>query len=255
MSGKFPVDAHTLSINQSCFRSKLSSIAYPMLFLSRVAGAINYMHIKSSDSNGRAYRISKSGAVLVGFYIFHSLPNILLASRSGRRKYSLYSRSHSSNTFTRVVEVFLLGAGLTHAVLSSKKMLMRWLSLEAKPATRKSSEIFVTGLIILFLMTFHLLDFRFSSRVEVEEDLDRQVLEVLDRKQDRVRNMLYWFFVATVAVHAWRGSSSPGWLYRLGFRGKEISVLGELCKCLLLVASVLYCIPLGMENPYSKKED
>ena len=255
MSGKFPVDAHTLCINQSCFSRKLSSIAYPMLFLSRVAGAINYMHIKSSDSNGRGYRISKSGAVLVGFYIFHSLPNILLASRSGRRKYSLYSRSHSSNTFTRVVEVFLLGAGLTHAVLSSKKMLMRWLSGELKSLSGKSSEMLVTGLIILFLMTFHLLDFRFSSRVEEEEELDRKVLELLDREQNRVRNMLYWLFVATVAVHAWKGSSSPGWLYRLGFRRKEIPVLGKLCKCLIVVASVLYCIPLGMENPYGKKVD
>lgn len=226
-----------------------------MLFLSRVAGAINYMHIKGSASNGRGYRISKSGAVLVGFYIFHSLPNILLASRSGRGKYSLYARSNSSNTFTRVVEVFLLGAGLTHAVLSLKKMLMRWLSVEAKPASRKSTEMFVTGMIILFLMTFHLFDFRFSSRIKVEEDLDRQVLEVLDRKQNRVRNMLYLFFVATVAVHAWKGSSSPGWLYRLGFRGREISVLGKLCKLLIIVSSVLYCIPLGMENPYGKKVD
>lgn len=220
-------------------------------FLYRVAGATNYFYLENIEgSNLRSsLRISKSAAVLIGFYIFHAIPNILLASRSGRTKYSRYGHYHSRSNMTKVIETFLLGAVITHGFLSSKRAISRWFPGTASLQKNRSTEMFLTGSVIMFLLLFHLGHFRFIEKGN--QDLDRAVMETLDRKHSRLRNGLYWIFVVTVGAHALRGNTRP-WLCRLGFKGREVPVLHRVGQFLIVASSVLYSIPLVMENPYGQ---
>ena len=246
MFDRVPVHAGRLNNVFHLFPSFTRSVQESAIFLARVAGAINYVFVGNMEA-ARRKRISKSAAVLVGFFIFHSLPNILLTSRSGRKKYSNYGVYQSGSRATRVIELFLLGAGLTHAVLSSKKSIMRIFSRRPLQEDTKSWEMLMTGTVIGLMMIVHLGHFRFSG-AENAAPLDQKVVDLLDRRDNRVRNVLYWFFVITVAVHAWRGNTHP-WLYRLGFRGGQVPVLHRVCQILIVLSSVLYSIPLTVENP------
>ena len=211
-------------------------------FLGRVANATNYL---SLDHSSRI-RLSRTSAVLVGFYIFHAIPNYLLLSREGRRLYSYYCHINTNSVPTRLVEIFLGGALATHAYLGVRQSI----SSETVPLHR--NVLFVTGALISGLISMHLMDFRFTPFVP---KVDKQVLDTLNVKNRWSKNFLYWLFVLSVAVHALKGVSSRAWLWRLGFRNKhEIRVLQKLSQALIIVATSLYVIPLTMDNPYSKKD-
>ena len=212
-------------------------------FLSRVANAANYLSLSHSSR----IRLSRTSAVLVGFYIFHSIPNYLLLSREGRRIYSYYCHINTNSVPTRLVEIFLSGALITHAYLGVRQSL----ATHAVPPHRNF--LFVTGALMSGLISMHLMDFRFTPFVA---KVDKQVLDALNGKKRGSKNLLYWLFVVSVAVHALKGVSSRAWFWRLGFRNKrEIHVLHRLCQGLIVVATLLYIIPLTMENPYNKKDD
>ena len=221
-------------------------------FLVRVLKSIDYVTTPSAylSSQRQRLRVSKSAAVLVGFYIFHSIPNLLLLTRKGRRRYTKYGRYHSGNPTTKLVEVFLFGAGLTHGVLASTKAIRRWRSPDGDHKRSRMGEMMLSGGVIMVLLVMHVLDFRFSK---AKLPLDRQVMEVLDQKRTRMKHLLYWLFVLSVTVHAWRGASR-GWLYRLGFR-KEVPFLHGLCRFLIVFSFMTYTIPLWMDNPYNPQTD
>jgi succinate dehydrogenase hydrophobic anchor subunit len=223
-----------------------------MTFLVRVLKSIDYVTTPSAEllRQRQRVRVSKSAAVLVGFYIFHSIPNLLLLTRKGRRRYTKYGRYHSGTLTTKLVEVFLLGAGLSHGVLASSKAIRRWRSPDGDHKRSRMGEMMISGGIIMVLLVMHVLDFRFSN---AKLPLDRQVMEVLDQKHRRVKHLLYWLFVLSVTVHAWRGASR-GWLYRLGFRN-EGPFLHGLCRFLIMFSFTTYTIPLWMDNPYNPQTD
>lgn len=236
--------------------TNLGQVPRAVLFISRVVHAVNYISRPqySQSHQRRRVRLSKSGAVLVGFLIFHSLPNALLFSMRGRLKYSQYGQYHSTSLGTKVVEVFLLSAGLTHAVLGTIKAFQRLIegSHSLHPNSR-TKEMILTGSLIFVLLSMHIFDFRFNPNKD-DRHLDAQVLEMLDRRYHRLRNALYWLLVISVFIHAWRGATQP-WLFRLGFAKSEIPMLHKLCRLLLLGSLTLYAIPLLMENPYSQDPD
>jgi succinate dehydrogenase/fumarate reductase cytochrome b subunit len=210
-------------------------------FLGKVANAANY----ASVSQTARVRLSRTSAVLVGFYIFHAVPNYLLLSREGRRLYSYYCHINTNSVPTRLVEIFLGGAMLLHAFLGIRKSL----STSNPPLYRNS--LFITGGLISGLISMHLMDFRFTPFVP---KVDKQVLDLLN-KSKRSKNLLYWLFVLAVAFHAFKGVSSPAWIWRLGFRGKrEINILRRLSQALIIVSTFLYIIPLTMDSPYGNAE-
>ena len=217
----------------------------------RVVHAVNFVSASGYSENHqrRRVRLSKSGAVLVGFFIFHSLPNALLLTKEGRAKYSAYGKYHSSSTVTKLIELFLLSAGLTHGIFAVLKGWDRFKSKNSDHPHSRLREMTITGSLIFILMAMHLFDFRLNPN-EDERHLDAQVLELLDKRYRRMKNSLYWLLISSVFVHAWRGSTKA-WLYRLGFR-EEIPVLHGLCKTLLAISGILYTIPLVMDNPYSQ---
>ena len=219
-----------------------------LVFLKRVLGAINYVSNPPSDliTQRMRDRISKSAAVLVGFMLVHSVPNILLLTPRGRVLYSYYGSFHSGNPVTRVIELFLLGAGLTHGILATRISLMRWFSPGRVHDYGRPNEMMISGSLIVCLMLMHLLDFRFNPDLQMDS-LDTFVLETLDQRHRQLKSLLYWLFIIVVAFHAWRGNTRA-WLYRLGFR-EEISFLHKLCRVLIVVAFVLFCIPLMMKRP------
>ena len=225
-----------------------------ILFLVRLFGAIDYLSTPS-DSRLRQrnrVRISKSAAVLVGFYIFHAFPNALLLTRKGREAYSLYGSHHSNSTSTRLIEVFLLGAALTHGVLGTRKALTRWMDPDSPHVHGRTGEMMLTGSVIVWLLLIHLFDFRFQQHSDA--DLDKQVLDAIDKRRKRVKNTLYWMFIIAVSVHAWRGNTKA-WLFRLGFRGAtEITNLHRLCQACIVGSFGLYSIPLLMDNPYGQPD-
>lgn len=216
-------------------------------FLRRVLGAIDFISTPPSDliSQRIRDRISKSAAVLVGFMIVHSAPNLLLLSKRGRILYSYYGQFHSGSLFTRLVELFLLGAGLTHGILATRMSLMRWFSPGRVHEYGHPKEMMVSGAVIVCCMLVHLLDFRFNATLDMK-GLDTYVLETVDRRHNQLKALLYWLFIFSVAHHAWRGSTRA-WLYRLGFR-EELSFLHRLCRVLIVVAFGLFCIPLLMKG-------
>lgn len=219
----------------------LSSVISVIEFLGRVANAANY---GSLDQTARV-RLSRTSAVLVGFYIFHALPNGLLLSREGRRLYSYYCHINTNSVPTRLVEIFLGGALLLHAFLGIRKSL----STVKTPLHRNS--LFLTGGLISGLISMHLMDFRFTPFVP---KVDKQVLDLVN-KTKRSKNLLYWLFVLSVAFHAFKGVSSPAWVWRLGFKGKrEIQVVRRLSQALIIVSTFLYLIPLTMDNPYGNTD-
>ena len=221
-------------------------------FIFRIMHAANYISRPPfpESHQRRRVRLSKSGAVLVGFLIFHALPNGLLLTKMGRRKYSHYGKYHSTSLVTKLVEVFLLAAGLSHAVLGTRKAFLRFREGNANHPHSRTGEMMLTGSLIFILLGMHLFDFRLNPN-EDERHLDAQVLEMLDKRYNRMKNLLYWLLLVSVFVHAWRGSTKP-WLVRLGFLRNEIPVLRRICRALLLVSFGLYGIPLLMENPYSQ---
>jgi hypothetical protein len=220
----------------------------------RLLHAVNFFVVPDSleSHQRRRVRLSRSGAVLVGFLIFHSFPNVLLLTKRGRARYSHYGKYHSTSTVTKLIELFLLSGGATHGILSVKSAWDRLRSEDANHPHTHLNEMLITGSVIFFLLVMHLFDFRFDLN-EDERHLDAQVLELLDKRYRRFKNTLYWSFIISVYVHAWRGCSKA-WLFRLGFR-EEIPVLHKLCRFLLLVSGVLYTIPLVMDNPYSQDPD
>jgi succinate dehydrogenase/fumarate reductase cytochrome b subunit len=197
----------------------------------------------------RRVRLSRSGAVLVGFFIFHAFPNALLLTAAGRRKYSHYGKYHSTSLITRFIELFLLAGGATHGILAIRKAFDRWKGKTEVHPHSSLVEMMLTGSIILSLMSMHLFDFRFDPN-EDEQHLDEQVLDTLDRKYHRMKNAMYWVFIFTTFVHCWRGTTKA-WLFRLGFR-EEIPLLHKLCRALLVSSLGLYMVPLLMENPYTQ---
>lgn len=197
----------------------------------RILGAADYL----TGLNGygslrsRQISISKSAAVLVGFFVFHSFPNVLLLTRSGREKYSNYGSFHSSSVATKLIEMFLLGAGVIHCTMALHK--------QASFGPKKS--MLISGVFILGLLMSHLIDFRFSSS---KTSLDQAVLSTLNSRLRK--KVAYSVFVLAVTIHAWRGAT-PAWLFRLGFRGKEeISFFHRACRSLIVLSAVLYHIPL-----------
>ena len=235
---------------------RVPSITSVLGFCTRIIKAIDFVSspgLKQAHQNQRV-RISKSSAVLVGFFIFHSIPNALLLTKKGRRKYSTYGNYHSTSGTTKLIEMFLLAAALTHAVLGTKKAISRIRNPQEPHPHSRSGGMMLTGLFILVFMAMHLNDFRLNPN-EDEIHLDAQVLETVDKRHARLKNTLYWLFVLSVAVHVWRGIS-PAWLYRLGFRGKgEITALYFLSRFLVVCGSGLYTIPLLMSNPYSQSSN
>jgi succinate dehydrogenase hydrophobic anchor subunit len=219
-----------------------------------IIGAANFVSspgYPTKHQNDRV-RLSKSGAVLVGFFIFHSIPNILLTRESGRARYSKYGIYHSTSSLTKVIELFLLTAGITHGILATKKAYARLRNVGEPHPHGRTFEMMFTGTIISVFLVIHLFDFRFNEK-EDEKHLDVQVLDSLDRRHNRLRNAIYWMFVISVGVHAWRGTTKA-WFFRLGFRDKkETFALHRLCKCLILVGTVLYGIPLVLKNPYNQE--
>ena len=151
-----------------------------------------------------------------------------------------------------MIEIFLLTAGVTHGLLATKKAYLRFRNPREPHPHGRTFEMMITGSVIFALMVLHLFDFRFNAN-EDERHLDVQVLDCLDKRQNKIKNALYWMFVLSVSVHAWRGVTKA-WLFRLGFRDKsEIFVLHRLCKGLILIGTVLYGIPLMLENPYNQE--
>jgi len=233
-----------LQQNSSHFRSRsgiLHRLVSVIEFLGRVANAANYLSLSHSSR----VRLSRTSAVLVGFYILHSIPNYLLLSREGRRLYSFYCHINTNSVPTRLVEIFLSGALVTHAFLGIRK------SLAASSVPLHRNILFITGALMSGLISMHLMDFRFTP---FAPKVDKQVLDLLNVKKRWSKNLLYWLFVVSVAVHAFKGVSSRAWFWRLGFRNKnEIHVLHRLSQGLIVLATLLYIIPLTMENPYDNK--
>ena len=195
----------------------------------RILNAANYIGVCDSDERRLAQiRISKTAAVLVGFFIFHSLPNVLLLSAVGRKKYSLYGSFHACCLSTRFVETFLFGAVILHVVLAFRKQL---------GSSVRKNDMLITGSAILGLLLSHLLDFRVKR--EDTDPLDETVSKTVRRKK-----LLYSAFVLAVGVHAWRGATRA-WLVRLGFTDRaEILFLHKLCRSLILGSFALYHIPI-----------
>ena len=222
--------------------SLISRLVSAVEFLGRVGNAANY----ASLSHSTRVRLSRTSAVLVGFYIFHAVPNWLLLSREGRRLYSYYCHINTNSIPTRLVEIFLGGALIVHAVLGVRQSL-------SNPSIAPYRNILLTtGVFMSGLLSMHLMDFRFTPFVP---KVDKQVLDLLSAAK-RSKNLLYWFFVLSVGIHAFKGVSSRAWFWRLGFRNKrEIRILHRLAQSLVIIATLLYMIPLTMENPYDTGGD
>ena len=145
----------TVRPNTNNFRSRpgiQNRLISVIEFLGRVANATNYLSLSHSSR----VRLSRTSAVLVGFYIFHSIPNYLLLSREGRRLYSFYCHINTNSVPTRLVEIFLSGALVTHAFLGIRK------SLAASSVPLHRNILFIKGALMSGLISMHLMDFRFT---------------------------------------------------------------------------------------------
>jgi succinate dehydrogenase/fumarate reductase cytochrome b subunit len=223
----------------------VSHIISMMRLLGRIVAAADYVSPPSIPNEATRCRISKSAAVLVGFYIFHSFPNYFLLTKHGRRMYSYYGQMNSNSIPTRLIEIFLCGGFLVHAVLATRKVLSRGY----KPAIR--NPLLVSGMVIGGLVSMHLLDFRFKHHV-LSTRLDDQVFHLLNAR--RSKYTLYWIFVLGVCFHVLKGMSRA-WIRRLGFKGEgEVERIYRLSKFLVLIATGLYAIPLMMKTPYEKDD-
>jgi hypothetical protein len=188
-----------------------------------------FVRVLLATSYPTGNRLNRSSAVLVGFYFAHSFPNLLLLSSCGKRRYSDYASHHRLSVLTRLIEFFLLGAGIVHSITGFRRAVQR----------RGGDQFMVvSGLGILGLMMTHLQDFRFADPPE-KIPLSDTVTDTI-----RFRRFRYTLFVLLVAGHSWRGVSA-GWLYRLGFRDPvENRCLLILTKFLIAISTLFYSIPI-----------
>jgi succinate dehydrogenase/fumarate reductase cytochrome b subunit len=227
-------DAHdgvsVASSNSTSASSRpVSKLLRVPLFLWKVVRAIDYVSppgMSSSQGNMRI-RLAKSGAVLIGFMVFHSLPNLLLLTRyhSG---YDAYSRELAKTKWVKLVEIFLLLASVVHIGSSLFKY------------PRKPSQL-LSGSAIIILLTLHVMDFKFGVDVS-KESLSSKVIELLDAHRSPIKYIQYCAFIATVLIHSLQGVS-PSWMSRIGLN-EESRVLVPLTRVLVILSIALYTTPL-----------
>jgi hypothetical protein len=109
-----------------------------------------------------------------------------------------------------------------------------WLAIKAAFA-KPFGLLAFTGAVLLVFLVKHLFDFRFGG------SLDR-LAETLPAIVSSQRT-LYVVGVLSATVHVFKGIR-PAWLFSLGFRGDEITILVTVGKCLLFATTILYSIPL-----------
>lgn len=208
--------------------SHIARLLKALGFLCKVFKAIDFVSspgMGTSQGNIRI-RLAKTGAVLVGFMIFHSLPNLFFLFKN-HAAYDTYGADLSKSSWVVLVEIFLLLATVGHILLSLSK-------------TEINKPQLFTGVLIAGLVWLHLVDFRFS--VARSDSLASAVLETVDRHKHVIKYLQYWSFILVVLLHAFRGVS-VSWLSRLGLF-EEARILMPLTRVLLVVSTALYAVPL-----------
>jgi hypothetical protein len=185
--------------------------------------------VKSPNIFSPEERMSKAAAFIYAFTFLHSLPNALLLLENGKKKYDDSVKDAHKLKLLPVFEIYLTACYVVHSFLAFKSGI-----------TKRKTILILSGLVIGIFTLKHISDFRLG---EFRSDHSTPSEEI--EKIVRVRNekLLYILGVLAVALHTYKGIS-PGWLFRLGFRGDEIRTLLIVGRVMLGISLSLYLTPL-----------
>jgi len=153
--------------------------------------------------------LQRSALFLVAFLVVHAAGNSTIFF--GKDVFNGYSDKLLSSPFIKVIEYYLLFAGIVHAVTASVSTFRKRRYISKKPM--QNGVLAITAVAAMVFLAVHLYDFRFGDRSatysmngtgKIVHDLHALEVKLF---RDPLRIVFYELGVLAIGVHLWKGWS------------------------------------------------
>jgi len=221
-----------------------------------------------ATSVGLKFLVALTGLFLISFLIVHMAGNLLLFSNDGGESFNAYAHFMGTNPIIRILEVVLMLGFVAHIALalyvSRKNQSARPVAYKVnnnkQVVTAGSRFMILSGLIVLFFLILHLMDFwvveRFGAETTAAEAFTASGEHSLYHSvklalAEPWRAGIYVVGVALLFVHLFHGFQSAFQTLGLRFNnkvGKSIANVGYAFAAVVIAAFMampLYFVMIG----------